>query len=70
MSIQLNTLRNSPFRLFLGWVGGGHSIDIRAFVLVCGSYSDWPSLVKTYARTCSLLKVNAVVGTHRLRNTF
>ena len=30
---------------------------------ICEMRDDWPSLVETYARTCSLFKPKAVVGT-------
>ena len=61
-------------RAFVYWYVALIDIEVLSFRVlgrgICELRDDWPSLVETYARTCSLFKPKAVVGTHRLRNTF
>ena len=61
-------------RAFVYWYVALIDIEVLSFRVlgrgICEMRDDWPSLVETYARTCSLFKPKAVVGTHRLRNTF
>ena len=68
-------LRHSiDIRAFVYWYVALIDIEVLSFRVlgrgICEMRDDWPSLVETYARTCSLFKPKAVVGTHRLRNTF
>ena len=69
-----NVVHSIDIRAFVYWYVALIDIEVLSFRVlgrgICEMRDDWPSLVETYARTCSLFKPKAVVGTHRLRNTF